>query len=64
MLSQDDIILLLDKLGRKVVVDATSDFPYEVVTRGSSGYHEDPKISKLQAKLSIMLEAAGQRERK
>ena len=58
MLKADEICMILDKIGREVVVEATQDFPFEVITRGSQGYHSDEKISALQVKLSIMLEAA------
>ncbi len=57
-----DIRRILDKIGREVVVPATDEFPYEIVSRRSQGYHEDPEISKLQAKLSIMLQVASERE--
>jgi len=62
ILTVADIHRILDKIGRKVVVPATDEFPYEIVSRGSQGYHEDPEIGKLQAKLSIMLQMASERE--
>lgn len=56
-LTSDDYRLILDKIGREVVVESNDDFKYEVVTRQAQGYHSDPEIAKLQGKLSIMLEA-------
>ena len=61
-LTVEDLQLIFDKIGREVVVPSTADFPYEIVSRRSHGYHNDPVISKLQAKLSIMLQMAGEEE--
>ena len=58
LLTADEIRMILDKIGREVVVEATKDFPFEVIMRGSQGYHSDEKVSALQVKLSIMLGAA------
>jgi hypothetical protein len=41
---------------------ATAEFPYEIVTSHSTGYHSDPVIGKLQAKLGIMLQMAADEE--
>jgi hypothetical protein len=56
-----EIHLLLEKLGEEVVLEPNERFPYRVTLKGS-GYSTDPKISALQAKLSIMLEVASRRE--
>lgn len=58
LLTADEIRMILDKIGREVVVEATQDFPFEVITPRSQGYHSDGKVSSVQTKLSIMLEAA------
>ena len=58
MLTQDEIREILDRLSWRVVVEKRADFPYRVVQDGS-GYSDDPDTSRLQAKLSIMLEVAG-----
>ncbi len=70
MLELDEILLILDKIGREVVVPSTEDFRYEVVSARSSGYHpsigasghpishKDPEISRLQDKLLTMLSVA------
>lgn len=60
MLTADEIQLIMSLLAKVVVVPRTKDFPYEVV-RDVPGYSDDPKIGKLQAKLSIMLEVARKR---
>ena len=58
MLTQADIRLIMDRIGRKVVVPATDDFKFEIITaRSRGGYSDDPQVGALQAKLSIMLEA-------
>ena len=62
ILTVADIRLIFDKIGREVVVPFTVDFPYEIVSPRSQGYHKDPAISKLQAKLSIMLQMASDSE--
>lgn len=58
MLNAHEIRLLLDLLGQEVVVAPTPAFPY-TVTRREPGYSSDPVKGRLQAKLSIMLEATG-----
>lgn len=57
MLNADDIRLLLLLLAQEVVVKPSDSFPF-TVTAEKRGYSDDPKRSALQAKLSIMLEAA------
>lgn len=57
MLTKKDILLILERLGEITVVEPSKSFPYRVSCRGS-GYSNDKVISALQAKLSIMLEAA------
>ena len=75
MLETDEILLILDKIGREVIVSSTQDFRYEIISARSSGYHEailpsghplthtDPEIRKLQTKLLTMLTAAREKER-
>ncbi len=69
-----EILLILDKIGREVVVSSTKDFRYEVISVMGSGYHpsigpsghpvshKDPEISRLQAKLLTMLHVAIEKE--
>lgn len=57
MLTSKEIIKIIEAIGREVVVEASVDFPYTVVA-SYAGYHSDPKIAGLQAKLSTMLEIA------
>lgn len=56
MLTIDEIRKLIAMLGREVVVPESDDFPYQV-TRKVSGYAPG-ESGQLQAKLSIMLQAA------
>ena len=59
MLNTADISYLLTLLGRPVVVQPSAAFPFTVVGADRSfGYSADPVVGALQAKLSIMLEAA------
>ena len=58
ILTEEDIRLILDKIGREVAVPSTDEFPFDIVSCRSQGYHSDPVIGKLQAKLSIMLQMA------
>jgi hypothetical protein len=60
MLTRDEILFLLNLLAQETVVEPSKGFPYRV-TREGHGYSKDPKVGPLQAKLSIMLEAAGRR---
>ena len=57
-LTKEEILLILERLAEKTVVEPTKEFPYRVSTRGMGGYSDDPKIGPLQAKLSILLEMA------
>jgi hypothetical protein len=57
MLIKEEIALLLELLAEETVVEPTKSFPYRV-TRHAGGYSKDKKIGALQAKLSIMAEAA------
>lgn len=60
-----DIRLILDKIGREVVVKSTGFFGFDIVSpQRSFGYSKDPEISKLQSKLSLMLVDASEREEK
>lgn len=57
MLTKKDILFILECIGEQTVVEPSKGFPYRVSCR-ASGYSNDKSISSLQAKLSIMLEAA------
>jgi len=57
MLTKEEIRYLLAELAQETVVEPSSGFPYRVTCR-KMGYSDDLQRSKLQAKLSIMLEAA------
>ena len=57
MLTKSEITLILEKLADRTVVAASPAFPFTINRRGF-GYSGDPEIGALQAKLSIMLEAA------
>jgi predicted transcriptional regulator of viral defense system len=57
MLTKDQIRLILARLNEKTVVERSPEFPYRISVE-TRGYSEDPEIGHLQAKLSIMLEAA------
>lgn len=61
MLTSAEIHLLLNRLADKTVVEPTKEFPYRVSV-ATTGYSEDLTIAKLQAKLSILLEVATNRE--
>jgi len=75
LLKVSEILLILDKIGREVIVSPSKDFGYEIVSARSSGYHPailpsghplshtDPEIRKLQTKLLTMLTAAREKER-
>jgi hypothetical protein len=63
-LTSADIRILFDKVGREVVAPSTDEFPFEVVSCRSQGYHSDPVIGRLQAKLGMMLQVAVDREEK
>lgn len=55
MLTKEDILFILERIGEQTVVEPTKEFPYRVSCRGH-GYSKDRKIGALQAKLSILLE--------
>ena len=57
MLSQAEIRILLSLLAEKTIVKPSPEFPFRI-SRKVIGYSDDPEVSKLQAKLSIMLQAA------
>jgi hypothetical protein len=61
-LTSEDIRLILDKIGREVVVSSIGGFGFDIVSSRSSGNSGDPAIGRLQAKLSIMLQDATLRE--
>lgn len=56
-LTKEEISLFLAFLAEKTVVEPTKSFPYRISCK-RFGYSEDKRIGALQAKLSIMLEAA------
>ena len=57
MLTKEEIRLILEYLSEVSVVEPSPAFPYRV-SQTKRGYSSDPAISKLQAKLSMMLEVA------
>jgi hypothetical protein len=57
VLTKQDILFILERIGEKTVVEPTKAFPYRVSCEGR-GYSDDKKVGALQAKLSIMLEMA------
>ncbi len=57
-LTEEEIRLILDRIGRKVVVKSSDNFPFDIVEPRSQGYSDDPDISHLQTKLSMMLRVA------
>jgi hypothetical protein len=57
MLTKREIRQLLQLLLQVVVVEATGTFPF-TISHKITGYSQDTTISQLQAKLSMMLEAA------
>jgi len=59
MLTKDEILLILNRIGEETIVAPSSKFPYRVSSANSRGYSADRTIGALQAKLSIMLELAG-----
>lgn len=57
-LTRDDILFIMDRIGREVIVPASGRFIFEVVTkRPPPGYSKDPVVGPLQAKLYNMLRA-------
>jgi hypothetical protein len=63
-LTSEDIRIIFDKIGRETLVHATDEFPFDIVSIRSQGYHSDPVIGRLQAKLGMMLQVAADREEK
>lgn len=57
ILSKEQILLIMERIGEKTVVEPTKEFPYRISVR-QLGYSDDKKIGQLQATLSIMLEMA------
>jgi len=60
VLTKDEIEMLLDRLAEVTVVAPSPAFPYRVCKRGF-GYSDEKGVGALQAKLSMMLEAASKR---
>jgi hypothetical protein len=60
LLTSDEIQFLLGLLSHETVVPESKEFPYRVVNPRGFGYSKDPKVGQLQAKLSIMLQVAGE----
>lgn len=63
MLTSVEIHKLLEMLAQEVVVAPTKGFPY-TITQRRGGYSNDREVGMLQAKLSIMLEAQANVERR
>lgn len=61
MLTSDEIRALLALTQRETVAEFGPQNCYRVTVDGR-GYHSDPKTAALQAKLSILLQLAGDRE--
>lgn len=61
ILTVEDLQTIMEVIGREVVVSPTDEFPFWITRRVGHGYVDDPKIGRLQAKLSIYLEAAVRR---
>lgn len=62
MLTAKQILILLQLTQQEQVAEFGGDRGYVVKTKHGHGYSNDPEISALQAKLSIMLEVASKRE--
>jgi len=58
LLTVEDIETIMEIIGREVVVTPTDQFPFWVTRRVGHGYMEDPKLARIQVKLSIYLEVA------
>ena len=58
LLNKTEIQKLLSLLAEKTIVKPSSEFPFRISQKGM-GYSDDLEVSKLQAKLSIMLQVAG-----
>jgi hypothetical protein len=56
-LNTEEVLRLIELTQRKVVVERSDNFPFEIVKK-VGGYSDDPLIATLQAKLSLLLEAA------
>ncbi len=56
MLSKEDLVLLIGLLAEEAVMDPSPKFPFKV-TRVQRGYSTDPQRGRIQAALSIALEA-------
>jgi hypothetical protein len=56
MLTVEEIRILMEELAWETVLDETNNFRYRIQRRGH-GYSERPEIGRIQAALSIMLEA-------
>ncbi len=63
MLTSEDIMFLLELLQERdnTYVEPTEKFPYRITREGGMGYAKDPKIGRLQAKLSVMGQMAAGR---
>lgn len=54
----EEIRILLNRLKMETVVEKQANFPFEIVHRRIAGFSQDPQVAGIEAKLSIMLEAA------
>lgn len=61
--SANQVRLLLEALSWETVVKPSERFPFRVCRR-SHGYSDDPEIGRLQATLSMCLEACAQKAEK
>jgi hypothetical protein len=59
-LTAKEIRIILNVLSERTIIEPTLEFPYRV-TQHQTGYSDNDVISKLQGKLSIMLEVAAGR---
>lgn len=58
ILTTDEILVLISLTKQETVVEPRENFMFRVVRDNSFGYSKDPDMSRLQSKLSIMLQVA------
>lgn len=58
MLTKKEILFILDALRRTILVTVEGNNITATIQRSPGGYSDNTEVSALQAKLSIMLEAA------
>jgi hypothetical protein len=59
MLTKEEILMVLKLLAEETIVKPTKAFPFRISCDSRAGYSGDKRVGALQAKLSIMLEMAG-----